>query len=414
MSAVPPSVFISHSNLDQDRFVVAFAKALEDNGVRVWLDREEILPGDRIVERVFEQIDNSDAVIVVVSANTASSKWVREEIDASARRAIERDLTLICVRLDRAEVPATLSHTAWVGIDPSVDYSNQLERILRAIYRVPKRRPLGPVPDWVNTETSSPLLVDLRRAIRSGSGVNDVVRTALAAALDAVPPAQRLDNVPDRRIPAAVEEHLLRCDGAMSELLAITAVAVHDDDVARGGLWTSVLAQVLERQPYPALLVSYAIGVAAVAARHDELVHTVLSRDLRTLVPYRVVEPHVAELLPKWRGARPHGALSAHIRSVVRPHFRELTSDREFDRAFDGFELLRSLLELHHAGVAPSLGEFAYRLARGETAVLDGVTDRLRTGSPALLAGAFDGDVANVEKAVRQLESTVRMRYRRS
>jgi hypothetical protein len=182
----------------------------------------------------------------------------------------------------------------------------------------------------------------------------------------------------------------------------------------RGGLWASVLEQTLDRLPYPALLVSYAVGVAAVAARHDELVYPLLGSHLRALVPYRVVEPHHAELMPKWRGARPHAALSVHIRSVLRPHFRELVADREFDRAFDGFELLRSLLELHHTTVAPSLGEFAYQLARGETAVLERISERLRAGSPVLLRGAFDGDVARVEKALRQLESIVRTRYRRS
>ncbi|MFD4669375.1 toll/interleukin-1 receptor domain-containing protein [Lentzea sp. NPDC058450] len=414
MGAVPPRVFISHSNLDQDRFVVGFAQSLEDNGVRVWLDCHEILPGDRIVERVFEEIDNSDAVIVVVSANTPQSRWVREEIDAAVRRAIDHDLVVIFVRLDRAEIPASFSHRAWVGIDPAQDYSTQLEKILRSIYGVPERRPLGPAPSWVNTETSTPLLMDLRRAIRSGSGVNDIVRTAVGSALDALPAAERLDNVPDRRIPVVIEEQLLRADTALDELLALTAVAVHDDDQVRTGLWTSVLEQVLDKQPYPALLVSYAIGVAAVAARHDELVYAVLGNDLRTLVPYRVVEPNHAELLPKWRGARPQAALSAHVRSVLRPHFRELMSDREFDRAFDGFELLRNLLELHHTSVAASLGEFAYRLARGDVSVLDMVVSRLKAGSPALAGGAFGGSEAGVEDAVRKLEKTVRARYQRS
>lgn len=414
MNAVHPRVFLSHSNHDHERFVLEFAEALERNGVRVWLDRNEILPADPIVERVFEQIDVSDAVIVVISRNTTSSKWVRAEINAAAHRAIERDLKLICVRLDNADIPATMSNLAWVAIEPSQDYAPQLERILRAIYGVPEKRALGPVPEWVNTETSSPLLIELRRALRSGSGVNDVVRTALARGLDALPAAERLVDVPDRHIPAVIEEQLTQCDRAMGELLAVTAMAVHDDDVPRGGLWASVLEQTLDRLPYPALLVSYAVGVAAVAARHDELVYPVLGSHLRALVPYRVVEPHQAELMPKWRGAAPHAALSAHVRSVLRPHFRELVADREFDRAFDGFELLRSLLELHHTTVAPSLGEFAYQLARGETAGSERVSERLRAGSPVLLGGAFDGDVANVEKALRQLESIVRMRYRRS
>ncbi|NGY65940.1 TIR domain-containing protein [Lentzea sp. NEAU-D13] len=151
-SAANPVVFMSHSNADQDRFVVPITKSLERRGVRIWLDRYDMLPGHHIAGEVFEQIDNADAFIVVVSRHTPESAWVPREVDHAVKRADrDKDFRLICIRLDGVEAPAVLGNIASVKIDASLDYGDHLEKILRVIYRKPDERDLGPVPEWANT-----------------------------------------------------------------------------------------------------------------------------------------------------------------------------------------------------------------------------------------------------------------------
>ena len=50
-----PKVFISHASEDKERFVMNFASKLRANGVDAWLDKWEMLPGDSLVDKIFEE-----------------------------------------------------------------------------------------------------------------------------------------------------------------------------------------------------------------------------------------------------------------------------------------------------------------------------------------------------------------------
>jgi acetyl esterase/lipase len=78
-----PKVFISHASEDKDRFVIKFAERLRANGIDPWLDKWEMLPGDSLVDKIFDGIEQAQAVIVVLSTNSVSKRWVREEINAA-------------------------------------------------------------------------------------------------------------------------------------------------------------------------------------------------------------------------------------------------------------------------------------------------------------------------------------------
>nr|WP_170224731.1 caspase family protein [Actinokineospora cianjurensis] len=122
---------------------------------------------------------------------------------------------------------------------------------------------------------------------------------------------------------------------------------------------------------YPGLLAGYAVGIAALYRKDEVLVDQLLvDQDLlRTLALWRVVDP--LKVLP-------NGTVSAHLRTVLAPSF---TSRMDFERVFEEYEYLRSLLEYHHLGTT-SLGEFARDLARGRTTVASRVLNRLRARPP--------------------------------
>ncbi|CAH1905327.1 hypothetical protein NTGHW29_510062 [Candidatus Nitrotoga sp. HW29] len=63
-------VFISHASEDKDRFVTNFATKLRENGVDAWLDRWEMLPGDSLVDKIFEEgLKEAHAVIIILGAD---------------------------------------------------------------------------------------------------------------------------------------------------------------------------------------------------------------------------------------------------------------------------------------------------------------------------------------------------------
>ena len=51
----PPETFLSHASEDKSDFVEPLARELHKQGVRAWLDKWEIRPGDSLVRRLFDE-----------------------------------------------------------------------------------------------------------------------------------------------------------------------------------------------------------------------------------------------------------------------------------------------------------------------------------------------------------------------
>ena len=147
-----PTVFLSHASEDKDRFVVDFATKLRNKGIEVWLDKWEILPGDSLVDKIFEEgIKNAQAVIVVVSKHSVHKPWVREELNAAIVRKINGISKLIPVVIDDCEVPEALRSTVWVKISDLNSFNTELDNIVRAIYEHRERPPIGKPPAYAST-----------------------------------------------------------------------------------------------------------------------------------------------------------------------------------------------------------------------------------------------------------------------
>lgn len=142
-----PKAFISHASEDKARFVVRFASKLREKGVDAWLDRWELLPGDSLIGKIFEEgIKNADAFLIILSSNSINKPWVREELDAGMIKKIEKTCRLIPVVIDECEMPATLKHLVWVRIRDLNDYENELMRIVNTIFGTIEKPPLGSAP----------------------------------------------------------------------------------------------------------------------------------------------------------------------------------------------------------------------------------------------------------------------------
>lgn len=174
----PPVAFLSHASEDKTAFVEPLAHELARLGVRGWLDKWEIQPGDSLMQRLFDEgIAVADAVVIVVSSHSVGKPWVREELDASAVRRITEGTRLIPVRLDDVDVPAPLRHLAWLNAERSpVSVSRVAAAIASLLFGHDPRPSVAPAPTYTRMADTLPglsagdatLLVETVREAMSG------------------------------------------------------------------------------------------------------------------------------------------------------------------------------------------------------------------------------------------------------
>src|SRR6266581_5555066 len=139
-----PKAFLSHASEDKERFVIPFATALRAKGIDVWVDRWEMLPGDSLIQKIFEEgIKEASAVSVVLSAISVRKPWVREEIDTAAVNRINNGSKLIPIVLDDCMIPQVLQTTLWERVKDHHNIAPVVERVTASIFNSRPKPPLG-------------------------------------------------------------------------------------------------------------------------------------------------------------------------------------------------------------------------------------------------------------------------------
>jgi len=142
-----PKVFVSHASEDKERFVTNFATKLRENGVDAWLDKWEMLPGDSLVDKIFEEgLKEAQAIIIVLSNYSIKKPWVREELNASIVAKVSKGTKVIPIVLDNCEVPQSLTSTLWEPIPDLESYEKNFKRILSSIFGATDKPALGKAP----------------------------------------------------------------------------------------------------------------------------------------------------------------------------------------------------------------------------------------------------------------------------
>jgi len=151
MAKGAPRVFLSHASEDKERFVIRFAERLVERGVDVWLDKWEILPGDSLVDKIFEEgLAKASAVIVVLSQYSVAKPWVREELNAGVVSRINKQTKIIPVIIDKCEIPEALQSTVWQLIEDPAGYERELDTIVHAIYEHRQKPAIGKPPRYAS------------------------------------------------------------------------------------------------------------------------------------------------------------------------------------------------------------------------------------------------------------------------
>ena len=73
-------VYLSHAHSDE-RLAEKVSRILEDAGLQVWDATREIMPGDNWAATLGNALQESQAMVVLVTPDAMRSKWVRWEIE---------------------------------------------------------------------------------------------------------------------------------------------------------------------------------------------------------------------------------------------------------------------------------------------------------------------------------------------
>jgi TIR domain-containing protein len=103
-----PSVFISYAHEDGE-LVTRLGSALRARGCRVWIDREGMRVGDRLIDRIAGAIDEVDFLLAIVSEASVKSPWCKRELSLAMSGEFEKaHIKVLPVRLGSVVLPPTL------------------------------------------------------------------------------------------------------------------------------------------------------------------------------------------------------------------------------------------------------------------------------------------------------------------
>lgn len=139
--------FLSYSHEDKD-FAQIIAHKLIESGIEVWWDKWEISGGDSLIQKIFaEGLSKADIFLIILSNESVNSNWVKQELDYAIIKKIEGVTRIIPLIKEKCDIPPPLRSLLWV--DLSTDFDAGIRKIVKSIFDVSDKPPLGEVPEYV-------------------------------------------------------------------------------------------------------------------------------------------------------------------------------------------------------------------------------------------------------------------------
>lgn len=135
----PTKVFLSYAREDESQANMLYHK-LCDAGLNPWMDKHDILPGERWRTCINKAIQECDFFLACISNRAALKRgYLQREFKEALdlwQEKLESDIYLIPVRFDDCDVPENLREFQWVNLFEE----NGLERLIQAVKTGLKRR----------------------------------------------------------------------------------------------------------------------------------------------------------------------------------------------------------------------------------------------------------------------------------
>jgi hypothetical protein len=125
-------IFLSYAREDEKE-VENLYQELSNAGFKPWMDKKDILPGERWESCIQRAIRSSDFFLACLSAHSVSKRgWIQKEIRNALdiwQEKLEDDIYLIPVRLEDCEVPQRLRGFQWVNLFEEDGWTRLVEAI---------------------------------------------------------------------------------------------------------------------------------------------------------------------------------------------------------------------------------------------------------------------------------------------
>ena len=130
-------VFMSYS--DSDAMLAArVSDALENNGLEVWDPDRELFPGDNWAAEVARALEESDAMVVLLTPAVAGSRWVKRDVEYAlgAKNFSNRLIPVVVGDRDQFptnEMPWIVRRMPWFSLEDPEAEQPDVEPIAKAI-----------------------------------------------------------------------------------------------------------------------------------------------------------------------------------------------------------------------------------------------------------------------------------------
>ena len=130
-------VFMSHSHADAE-LAARVSKGLRNEGLDVWDPDLNLLPGDNWAAEVARALEESDAMVVLLTPDAVNSPWVRREMEyALGTKRYSNRLIPVSIgdrgRIAAHDVPWIVRRLPWVELEDRGRSPAGIERIADAI-----------------------------------------------------------------------------------------------------------------------------------------------------------------------------------------------------------------------------------------------------------------------------------------
>jgi hypothetical protein len=105
----PYTIFLSYSRLDHAEADMVYQKLTTEWRFNVWMDKHDMLPGDHWSAKTMRQLEQSGAVLIIVTSNFLHAQgYVREELYRALTQSRKNKLRIIPVLFSGASLPLEL------------------------------------------------------------------------------------------------------------------------------------------------------------------------------------------------------------------------------------------------------------------------------------------------------------------
>jgi hypothetical protein len=127
-------IFISYSHQNKE-FADKLAANLVKHKAHVWIDSWELNVGDSIINKVQDAIQESSALIVILSKASIESEWCKKELTSGLLRELEeKKVVVLPLLLEDCEIPIFLRDKMYADFRNNFDEG--LNKTLEAIAKV--------------------------------------------------------------------------------------------------------------------------------------------------------------------------------------------------------------------------------------------------------------------------------------